>query len=113
VRWNALRVAAVARRQAAWREAANPLRRAIKTALDDHANENGLPRDYADGFFPAARSPKKPRVKAGSAPGATTPLSPHEQVLALPDPILRALAEDFVAALPANVQSIVRARRTG
>ena len=44
----------------------------------------------------------------------TTPATPRtDAVLALPDDILRGLAEEFVAALPANVQTVVRARRTG
>ncbi len=39
-------------------------------------------------------------------------LSEAEQVLALPDHLLRALSEDYIATLPADVQAKVRARRT-
>lgn len=121
-----LAVTSVSRRQAAWRDEANRLRRAIETALDAYANQNGLARDYAGNFFPMAKTAKKPSKKATATPAASAPtaaavtavatapaLSANDQVLALPDPILKALAEDFVAALPANVQAIVRARRTG
>ncbi len=112
----AKRVTAVARRQAAWRDEANTRRRAVQTALDDHANKGGLARGYADGFFTAAKPAKKTR--AAGAPAPPTPRAPAElsesdQVLALPDRLLRALAEEFIATLPANVQSIVRARRAG
>lgn len=38
-------------------------------------------------------------------------LSESEQVLALPAPLLRALSDDYIATLPADVQTKVRARR--
>ena len=38
-------------------------------------------------------------------------LSESEQVLALSDPLLRALSDDYIATLPADVQAKVRARR--
>ncbi len=39
-------------------------------------------------------------------------LTEAEQVLALPDHLLRALSEDYIATLPADVQAKVRSRRT-
>lgn len=111
-------VTAVSERQHAWRDEANARRRVVDAALGAHAAAEGLPRDYAEGFFPT-RAEKKPRAaKAPEATKTTTTatsagLTTHEQVLALPDALLRGLAEDFIATLPANVQSIVRARRTG
>ena len=114
-----LAVAAVARKQIVWREDANRVRRGAETALDDYANKNDLPRDYAAAFFAAPTAPKKSAEKAPEpvtrpvVPQAFHALSEGDQVLALPDAILRGLAEEFVATLPANVQSIVRARRAG
>ncbi len=40
-----------------------------------------------------------------------TGLTPEQFVLALPDDALRALSEDYIATLPADVQAKVRARR--
>lgn len=118
-----LAVVAVGRRQTAWREEANRLRRSAKTALDDHANKNHLPRDYADAFFATQASTKK-RARNAAPPetsdagatheaGTTVALSEVDRVLALSDRALRALADEFIATLPANAQSIVRARRSG
>ena len=116
-----LALTAVSLRQDAWRDAANTLRRAVEVALDDHATRCNLPRGYAADFFPAAAAPAK---KADAAPRREEP-APHEathpraalseadQLLTLPDSIVRGLAEDFVATLPANVQRILRARRAG
>lgn len=110
----ALGMTAVARKQAAWRDEANDLRRATDTALHDHANRNRLPRDYAAGFFPGAKAAKKSAAKAPAAPPHTfAGLSENEQVLALPDRLLRGLADEFITALPANIQAVVRARRAG
>lgn len=111
--------------QAAWREEANTVRRAIDTALHDHATKNALPRSYPERFHrPAYEKPAKKKAAAPPAqPAQPTPaqpaapadpvaaLSPHDQVLALSDVVLRGLADDFVASLPTNVQAIVRARR--
>ncbi len=38
-------------------------------------------------------------------------LTESEQVLALPDHLLRALSDDYIASLPAEVQAQVRVRR--
>ncbi len=40
-------------------------------------------------------------------------LAPEHVALALPTEVLRALSEDYIAALPADVQREVRARRGG
>jgi hypothetical protein len=65
-------------------------------------------------FFEVAPNEITRLALEGQPAVATAPtLSANDQVLALPDPILKALAEEFVAALPANVQAIVRVRRTG
>ncbi|MFO0605189.1 MAG: hypothetical protein U0324_18565 [Polyangiales bacterium] len=108
--------------QGAWREEANTARRAIDTALQAHATKNSLPRSYPERFHrPAYEKPAK--KKAATPPAQPTQpthaqpadpvaaLSPHDQVLALSDVVLRGLADDFVASLPTNVQAIVRARR--
>ena len=50
----------VSLRVQAWRENANGARRSVHTALHEHANRNGLPREYPEAFFPSARAPKKP-----------------------------------------------------
>jgi len=64
------------------------------------------PDDAGD---PASPLPATPRRDARLR------LVPSEldQLLWLPDSIVRGLAEDFVASLPANVQRAVRARRAG
>jgi hypothetical protein len=115
-----LALTAVSLRQDAWRDAANTLRRAVEVALDDHATRCNLPRGYAADFFPAAAPAKKadaaPRREEPAPHEATHPraaLSEADQLLTLPDSIVRGLAEDFVATLPANVQRILRARRAG
>lgn len=124
-------VTRVSVRQQAWRDEANTLRRKTETALTDHATDHKLARTYAARFFPTRQASRKPAAKK-DAPSSRTPARPVAQpaqpvaqpvttpatprtdaVLALPDDILRGLAEEFVAALPANVQTVVRARRTG
>ncbi len=111
--------AEVSRKQVVWREDANRVRRGIETALDDYANKNDLPREYAEAFFTLPKAAKKGADKTDepvenpSTPRSQRTLSEGDQVLALPDAILRGLSDAFVAALPANVQSIVRARRAG
>lgn len=86
----------------AWRDEANKLRRAVETALDDYANKNDLPRDYASWFFPTTKS--KP---AKSEP------TESDAVLALPDAALRALSATYIATLPAETQTAVHARLSG
>jgi hypothetical protein len=120
-------------RQETWRDEANTLRRKAETALADYATDHKLPRAYAARFFPSRKAARKPAPKRDERPSrapaqpvaqparptqpttpVTAPATPRaDDVLALPDDILRGLAEDFVAALPANVQTVVRARRTG
>ena len=115
-----LGLTAVSLRQDAWRDATNTARRTVEGALDAHATRCGLPRGYAADFFPAQPPKKKAEAvpqRDAPAPGeATHPrsaLSEVDQILTLPDSIVRGLAEEFVATLPANVQRIVRARRAG
>jgi hypothetical protein len=115
-----LALTAVSLRQDAWRDAANTQRRGVEVALDDHATRCNLPRGYAADFFPAAAPAKKaeaaPRREEPAPNEATHPragMSEADQLLTLPDSIVRGLAEDFVATLPANVQRILRARRAG
>ena len=89
-------------KQAAWRDEANKLRRATETALDEHANKHGLPRDYAAGFFPSQKKPAK----------KTAPTE-AERVLALPDAVLRLLPGTYIATLPADAQATIRTRLAG
>jgi hypothetical protein len=86
-------------KQAAWRDEANALRRAVETALDDYANKQNLPRGYSAGFFPSQ--------KKGPAKAAPTEA---DLVLALPDHVLRLLPESYVTTLPADAQAAVRTR---
>ena len=88
-------------KQAAWRDEANNRRRAVKTALDDHANKHGLPASYADDFFPTQ---KKSPAKKPAEP------SEADRVLALPDAVLRLLPDTYLATLPADAQAAVRTR---
>jgi hypothetical protein len=105
-------MAMVSRRQTEWRDEANVLRRNTATGLEQHAIKNTLPRTYGNNFFAPTKSAKKAAEKVVSPQPAVAPTSADvEHILALPDRIIGALAEDFVATLPANVQSIVRARR--
>lgn len=115
-----LALTAVSLRQDAWRDAANAMRRAVEVALDDHATRHNLPRGYAADFFPAAAPAKKAEATPRrDEPARDEPVHPRstlseaDQLLTLPDSIVRGLAEDFVATLPANVQRILRARRAG
>jgi len=113
-----LGVTAVSLRQDGWRDEANALRRGVDGALDAHATGAGMTRAYAADFFPAPK-PAKPAAAtptdSAPAPDAAThpraALSEVDQILTLPDSIVRGLGEEFVATLPANVQRIVRARR--
>lgn len=119
-------------RQAQWREEANTLRRKAEVALGDHAADRKLARAYPARFFQGRKASRKSAEKKVAKPAATVPARPAapapaqpvttveapvasgaDRVLALPDDILRGLAEEFVAALPANVQTVVRSRRTG
>lgn len=86
-------------RQAAWRDGANTLRRAVETALDDYANKNNLPRGYSAGFFPSQK-------KSAAKPAPTE----ADRVLALPDHVLRLLPESYLATLPADALATVRTR---
>jgi hypothetical protein len=70
----------------------------------------------------SAAMPEDAPLSTAPFPAATTPArraaprlvpSDVDQLLWLPDSIVRGLAEDFVATLPANVQRVVRARRAG
>lgn len=94
-------VARVSLKQDAWRDEANKRRRAVENALATYATAHDLPRSYPDAFFPAPKAAKKP-----SAPTAS------ELVLALPDAALRALAAEYIATLPADAQTTIRARLT-
>lgn len=58
-----LHVARISLRIQTWKEDANGVRRSVKTHLDAYANENGLPRDYSDAFFPAPRAAKSEPAK--------------------------------------------------
>lgn len=65
---------------------------------------------------PAKKADAAPRREEPSPRDATHPraaMSEDDQLLTLPDSIVRGLAEEFVATLPANVQRILRARRVG
>lgn len=62
--------------------------------------------------YPAAPLPATLPVPRRDAHLRLVP-SELDQLLWLPDSIVRGLAEDFVASLPANVQRVVRARRAG
>jgi hypothetical protein len=134
-------VTRVSVRQAQWREEANTLRRKTEVALGDYAADHKLPRVYPARFFQGRKASRKSATKKAAkptsktatvqpaAPTQTAPAKPvttqpvttveapagvgADRVLALPDDILRGLAEEFVAALPANVQTVVRSRRTG
>lgn len=88
-------------KQAAWRDEANALRRAVETALDDYANKNNLPRTYAAGFFPSQK-------KSAAKPAPTE----ADRVLALPDQVLRLLPESYLTTLPADALATIRARLT-
>lgn len=57
----AARQARVSLRISGWKESANAARRSVENALDAYAIAKGLPRDYSDEFFPAARVSKKPK----------------------------------------------------
>jgi len=63
-----LHIARISLRIQTWKEDANGVRRSVKTNLDAYANENGLPRDYSDPFFPAARAAKSEKAKAPATP---------------------------------------------
>ncbi len=62
-------VARISLRIQTWKEDANGIRRSVENKLDAYANENGLPRDYSDAFFPASRA-AKPKSPATPAPAA-------------------------------------------
>jgi hypothetical protein len=68
-----LHVARISLRIQTWKEDANGVRRSVKTNLDAYANDNGLPRDHGDAFFPAARAAKN---SAGKASGSPAPAAP-------------------------------------
>ena len=63
-----LHVARISLRIQTWKEDANGVRRSVENNLDAHANGHGLPRDYSDAFFPAARAGKSPAGKASGTP---------------------------------------------
>lgn len=97
----ALAMTRVSVQQAAWRDEANNRRRAVKTALDDHANRNGLSAGYGDDFF---LTQKKAPAKKPAEP------SEADRVLALPDAVLRLLPDTYFATLPADAQAAARTR---
>jgi hypothetical protein len=68
-----LHVARISLRIQTWKEDANGVRRSVANKLDAHANENGLPRDYSDAFFPASRAAKSSAGKAAGTPGPAAP----------------------------------------
>ncbi len=92
-------VVSVSLKQDAWRDEANKRRRTAENALATYATQHDLPRSYPDAFFPAPRASKK-------ASGPTD----AELVLALPDAALRALSTEYIATLPAEAQTAIRAR---
>ena len=63
-----LHVARISLRIQTWKEDANGVRRSVENNLDAHANGQGLPRDYSDAFFPAARAGKSSAAKASAPP---------------------------------------------
>jgi len=66
-----LQVARVSLRIQTWKEDANAVRRSVENQLDAHANEQGLPRDYSDPFFPSARAARGP-IEKKPAPAPPT-----------------------------------------
>ena len=59
----------VSLRMQTWKEDANAARRSVENMLDAYAIDNGLPRDYSDGFFPAS-------ARRGSKKAITPPPEP-------------------------------------
>jgi len=57
----------------AWREEANHARRHAEVALDRHAAERKLDRDYSADFFPKAKRAKKPAKAAAQPAQPATP----------------------------------------
>jgi len=58
----AMDVARVGLKLRRWKDDANNARRSIEVALDQHAVDAGLPRDYSAAFFPRRARAKKPAV---------------------------------------------------
>ena len=76
-----LHVARLSLRIQTWKEDANGVRRSVENNLDAHANEQGLPRDYSDAFFPASKAGKSSAGKAPAtpAPPPSPPQSPSPE----------------------------------